>query len=212
MTNPTSAPRIVALGGSTTPLSASERALRFAARAAEDHGASVTYITGRTLMLPIYDTESRERTADTTALVEALRTADGVIIASPGYHGGISGMIKNALDYAEDLRTDERPYLDGRVVGLIGVAHGWQTAVGTLHQLRQVVHSLRGWPAPMGVSVNDAAGLIGQTEDESDAVIVRQLQTMGQQVADMALVLANAGPSFANARELPSEQQRQQGQ
>ena len=95
-------------------------------------------------------------------------------------------MIKNALDYIEDLRTDERPYLDSRVVGVIGVAHGWQTAVGTLHQLRQVVHSLRGWPSPLGVAINDAGGLIGSGEDDSDAAIVRQLQTLGQQVADMA--------------------------
>lgn len=212
MTNATPPARILAIGGSTTPMSASERALRIAAGAATAAGAEVAFVTGRDLMLPIYDTESKERTPATQAFIAAVREADGLIISSPGYHGGISGMIKNALDYIEDLRTDERPYLDSRVVGVIGVAHGWQTAVGTLHQLRQVVHSLRGWPAPMGVSINDAAGLIGQDEDSSDEVIVRQLQTMGQQVADMALVLANAGPSFANARELPSEQQRQQGQ
>ena len=90
------------------------------------------------------------------------------MIASPGYHGSVSGMVKNALDYAEDLRHDERPYLEDRAVGLIAVAHGWQTAVGTLNQLRQVVHALRGWPAPLGVAINDSAGLIG---DDADTTI-----------------------------------------
>jgi len=49
--------RILAIGGSTRPQSSSERALEVAARAAEDAGATVIRITGRDLMLPIYDTE-----------------------------------------------------------------------------------------------------------------------------------------------------------
>ena len=176
-------------------MSASERALRIAGEAAAHAGASVEYVTGRQLMLPIYDTETPDRTPDTVALLDAVRRADGLIIASPGYHGGISGMLKNVLDYIEDLRQDERPYLDGRVVGLIGVAHGWQTAVGTLHQLRQTVHSLRGWPSPLGVAINDAGGLIGKDAADSDETVVRQLQTMGAQVADMAALLSSQRPS-----------------
>jgi len=180
-------PTLLALGGSTTPHSASERALRLAVDATE---FDVTCITGRSLMLPIYDTETRERTPEARAVIEAVRRADGLIIASPGYHGGISGMVKNSLDYLEDLRHDERPYLEGRVVGLIGVAHGWQTAVGTLAQLRDVVHALRGWPTPLGVAINDSAGLIGADAEHSDPRVVDQLQTLGRQVADMAAHLA----------------------
>ena len=173
-------------------MSASERALRIAGEAAAGAGADVEYLTGRALMLPIYDTETSDRTPETAALIDAVRRADGLIIASPGYHGGVSGMLKNVLDYVEDLRKDERPYLDGRAVGLIGVAHGWQTAVGTLHQLRQVVHSLRGWPSPLGVAINDSSGLIRTDASDSDETVVRQLQTMGEQVAEMAALLASA--------------------
>jgi len=179
-------PRILALGGSTTPMAASERALRMAAQAASDAGAHVDFLTGRELILPIYDTETAERSPETREFVEALRRADGIIIASPGYHGSFSGMIKNALDYAEDLRHDDRPYLDDRAVGLISVAHGWQTAVGTLNQLRQVVHALRGWPTPLGVAINDSAGLIGNGAATTDAAVVRQLHAMGEQVVAFA--------------------------
>ena len=186
VTPPSPPLRILAIGGSTTPMAASERALRIAAEAATDAGAEVTFVTGRTLMLPIYDTESKERTPATSELVAAFRASDGVLIASPGYHGSISGMVKNALDYAEDLRYDERPYLEDRAVGLIAVAHGWQTAVGTLNQLRQVVHALRGWPAPLGVAINDSAGLIGEDTAGTDAAIARQLHTLGEQVVSFA--------------------------
>ncbi len=192
MTNATAPVRIIALGGSTKPMAASERALRIAAQAATDAGAEVTFVTGRSLLVPIYDTETTERTPETIAIVEALRSADGVIIASPGYHGSFSGMVKNALDYAEDLRHDDPPYLEDRAVGLIAVAHGWQTAVGTLNQLREVVHALRGWPAPLGVAVNDSAGLIGDDADTTDPAVVRQLRTMGQQVVTFATAMRAA--------------------
>jgi FMN reductase len=167
-------------------MAASERALRIAAQAATLAGAEVRFLTGRELMLPVYDTESSDRTPEVQELVEAFRLADGILISTPGYHGAVSGMIKNALDLVEDLRYDERPYLDGRAVGLIAVAHGWQTAVGTLNQLRQITHALRGWPAPMGVAINDVAGLIGDDAATTDAAVVRQLRTVGEQVVDFA--------------------------
>jgi FMN reductase len=183
----TSRPTVLALGGSTTPMAASERALRIAAAAAEQRGARVEFLTGRDLMVPIYDTETTERNPGQQHLVEALRACDGLLIATPGYHGSISGMIKNALDYCEDLRTDDRPYLHDRAVGCIAVAHGWQTAVGTLHQMRQIVHSLRGWPTPLGCTINDSGGLLGIDAASSDPDVVRQLQTLGEQVAEFAL-------------------------
>jgi FMN reductase len=195
VTNATAPVRILALGGSTTPMAASERALRIAAQAATDAGAEVTFVTGRSLLVPIYDTESAARTPETLAIIDALRRADGVIIASPGYHGSLSGLVKNALDYAEDLRHDARPYLEDRAVGLISVAHGWQTAVGTLNQLREVVHALRGWPAPLGVAVNDSAGLIGDDAATTDPAVVRQLRTMGQQVVTFAAAMRDASSS-----------------
>jgi FMN reductase len=170
-------------------MAASERALRIAADPLIAAGADVRFLASRDLILPIYDTATGDRTAAADAVVEALRHANGVLLASPGYHGTISGMVKNALDYVEDLRHDARPYLDGRAVGIIAVAHGWQTAVGTLDHLRQVVHSLRGWPTPLGVAINDAAGLIGADAASSDPGIVRQLHTMGGQVLSFATAM-----------------------
>ena len=79
-----------------------------------------------------------------------------MIIATPGYHGGMSGLVKNAVDHLEELRTDERPYLDGRAVGVIVSAGGWQAAGAALVSVRSAVHALRGWPTPFGVTVNSA--------------------------------------------------------
>ena len=104
------------------------------------------------------------------ALVDAVRAADGVIIASPGYHGSISGLVKNGLDGLEDLRDDVRPYLDGRAVGLIVAADGAQAAGATLSTLRNIVHALRGWPTPLGVVLTG-----GEADAERLSLMVGQV-------------------------------------
>jgi FMN reductase len=102
----------------------------------------------------MYAPERPDRSSEAMIFVEEIRRADGLIIGSPGYHGGVSGLVKNALDHIEDLCRDERPYLTGRPVGLVATGAGWQGAVVTLTGLRGIVHALRGWPTPLGVPIN----------------------------------------------------------
>lgn len=173
---------ILGLGGSTKPDSCSERALFFAAKSAREEGASVELLTGQDLVLPIYDTEHTERAAAATRLLRAIECADGLIIASPAYHGSVSGMIKNALDYVEDLRNADRAYLDGMPVGCIAAGSGWQAAVSTLSSLRVTVHALRGWPTPLGVAINSTAPTFDVSGNCVDETIGAQLSTMTRQV------------------------------
>jgi FMN reductase len=160
----TSPVRVLCIGGSTRPNSSSEKAVKVSAAAAEAAGAVVDLIVSRDLMFPIYDTETPDRTPEAERFVKAARAADALIIASPGYHGSMSGMLKNVLDYLEDTNKDERVYLDGVPVGCIAVSYGWQATVSTLQSIRTTVHALRGWPSPFGATINatepifDAAG------------------------------------------------------
>jgi FMN reductase len=122
--------------------------------------------------------------------LSAVRRADAVILASPGYHGTLSGMIKNALDYLEDLRADARPYLDGMPVGCVAVAYGWQATTSTLQSLRTTVHALRGWPSPMGAAINASAVVFGPSGEFADDSSLFQLQLVGRQVTEFALLRA----------------------
>ena len=178
--------RVLCLGGSTRPGSSSEKAIRVAAAAAEEAGAEVDLIVSRDLMLPIYDTETSERHPLAVRFVEAVRAADAVLVASPGYHGGMSGMMKNALDYVEDLRSDARVYLDGVPVGCIAVAYGWQATASCLASLRVTVHALRGWPSPMGATINASLPVFGPDGACTDEGVAFQLRTVAQQVVDFA--------------------------
>jgi FMN reductase len=180
-------PLIVGLGGTTRPNSSSERALTVALAAAQDLGARTELIAATELQLPLYTPERSERTSEAVRLVDALAAADGVVIASPGYHGGPSGLIKNALDYVEDLRDGPRIYLDGLPVGCIACAHGWQATATTLASLRAVVHALRGWPTPFGAAINSAQAAVDDDE------VAAQLRLVGHQVVELAALRRLAG-------------------
>lgn len=183
--------RIVGIGGTVNPGSTTEQALRLAAAQAGGEGAEVSIFGGEYLgTLPHYRGAGHE--ADSGAeLVEAVRNAHGLVIAAPGYHGTISGLVKNALDYLEDLAKDERPYLDGRAVGLIATAYGDQATMSTLLTLRSIVHALRGWPTPMGATIRTYHGLFSPDGECLEDRARLQLEMVGRQTFRGAHALAS---------------------
>ncbi|WP_065751274.1 NADPH-dependent FMN reductase [Bradyrhizobium paxllaeri] len=176
-------PLILGIGGTPRRGSSSERALAISLKAAEDKGARTILLSGAELLLPMY-IPGQPPSDQASRLLAALRECQGIIISSPAYHGSISGLIKNALDYAEELRTDARAYLDGMPVGCIACAGGWQAVGQTLAALRTIAHSLRGWPTPFGAMLNTSMALFDVEGNCTDATTRRQLETVGHQVID----------------------------
>jgi FMN reductase len=183
-------PVVLGIGGTTRANSSSERALRFALAAAERAGAETILLAATEIELPMYAPERPERTAATERLVREIARADGLVVSTPGYHGGISGLVKNALDYVEDLRESDPPYLDGRAVGCIVCAAGWQATASTLMSLRAVVHALRGWPTPLGVTINSEEPLFEQDGSVRNTAAATQLEILGGQVVEFARLRA----------------------
>jgi FMN reductase len=179
-------PFIVGLGGTTRVGSTSERAVRVALDHVAALGAETLAIGGADLPQEPYDPGRNERSPRALALVEALRRADGVIVATPAYHGGISGLIKNAIDYTEDMRADARPYFDGRAVGCIVAAEGAQAMGSTLSSLRAIVHALRGWPTPFAATLNTTLKPFGTADQPADPQAVQACELVGRQVLEFA--------------------------
>lgn len=152
------APLVVGIGGSTSETSVTNLLLTGALALAAARGARTAAFTGdRLARFPIFAVgDEAPVVAVAGEMIEAVRAADAVIIATPGYHGGMSGLVKNAIDHLELLRDDDRPYLDGRAVGVIVAASGWQACGTALVSVRSAIHALRGWPTPYGVTVNSA--------------------------------------------------------
>ncbi len=146
---------IVGFGGTFREQSSSERLVRAVLADCETLGASTEMYDGPMLAaLPHFNPESPARSDGQAAFVDAVRKADALVIGTPGYHGGVSGLVKNAIDLLEDTRSDARVYFDGMPVGLIVSAAGWQAGGVTLAALRGIIHAMRGWPTPSGIALN----------------------------------------------------------
>jgi FMN reductase len=148
-------PLIVGLGGTLRAKSRTRSALREALKIAGAHGAAVELLDLRELNLPMYDPEltieqyPAQHHASLRRFIDACRRADAMLWCSPTYHGTLSGVLKNALDHLELLSDDDRPYLQGRVVGLMAVADPL-----TFGAMVNAVYELRAWLAPTWVTID----------------------------------------------------------
>jgi FMN reductase len=177
--------RIVGIGGALRAGSTSEQVLRYALNVAAGLGAETDLIVATELDLPMYS-PGQQQPERALRLLDAVRRADGLIVSSPGYHGGISGLLKNALDYLEELAGEPWPYLHGKAVGCIVASAGWQAGATSLTSLRSTVHALRGWPTPLGAVVNSSAKPFDPQGNLTDEKTRDQLGTVGRQVVEFA--------------------------
>jgi FMN reductase len=179
-------PLIVGIGGSSRATSLTDELLRAALADANAHGARTAAFGGAFLArLPIYAADEEMYGEDAAELTRAVAAADGLIVATPGYHGAMSGLVKNGLDHLEFLRDDLRPYLEGRAVGVIVTAAGWQACGTTLVSMRSAIHALRGWPTPFGLTVNSAEPVFAEGGALLDH-IAGALRLVSRQVVDFA--------------------------
>ena len=111
--------KLVGIAGSLRPGSYSHQALAVAAQRAEALGAEVEILDLRSLHLPFCDGSDEYPTyPDVAKLRQTVKQADGLILATPEYHGSVSGVLKNTLD----LMGFE--HLAGKVTGAISVLGG----------------------------------------------------------------------------------------
>jgi FMN reductase len=183
-----SKPYIVGIGGTGRENSSTERALRASLDHAKRLGCRTALFAAADLDLPMYG--SGLLTDKAQLLVEAVRQCDGLLLATPGYHGSISGMVKNALDYVEELRADERPYLEGRAVGSIVCAYGPQAIGTTIVAVRSIVHALRGWPTPVAAGINSADLGFDAGGRCTNAAVQQQLELVARQVCEFGSMYA----------------------
>ena len=184
-------PLVVGIGGTIGGVSSTERALMIALDSVGREGFRTRMFGGADMArLPLYDPKATSRTEVEREFVDTVRQASALIIASPGYHGSISGVVKNALDLLEETAGDARPYLADMPVGLIATAYGWQATGSTIAALRSIVHALRGWPTPFAAAINTQITKFDDAGGANEPAVLDQLTMVGQQVARFAPLAA----------------------
>jgi NAD(P)H-dependent FMN reductase len=83
--------------------------------------------------------------------IDSCRKSKAMVWASPTYHGTVSGVFKNALDFIEMLSEETPAYLNGKAVGLISINDS-----KTFSAMSNSVHELQAWLAPTHVVLKKA--------------------------------------------------------
>ncbi|MFI6042468.1 NADPH-dependent FMN reductase [Nocardia sp. NPDC051321] len=177
---------VVVLAGSLNPASKAERLARWCIRRSAELGASTRLFRGTDLEFPFYRAGTSECRAAARDYLDELRKADGVLLVSPAYHASPSGLLKNALDYVNELAADAEPYLDGRPIGCVAVAGGDQGAHATLAGLRTISHALRAWPTPLGLALSHDRADADEQGRPTSLRTIAEVDTMLAQVIEMA--------------------------
>ncbi|MEC4113852.1 NADPH-dependent FMN reductase [Myroides pelagicus] len=85
--------------------------------------------------------------------IEAFRSADIMIWLTPLYHGSLTGVMKNAIDWLELTAKDNPAYLTHKVIGFTCWAAGNQAMQG-IQAMDNIAKALRAWSLPYSVPIS----------------------------------------------------------
>jgi len=153
--------RLLGVCGSVRANSYSSRLTDIVLAAAREHGAETRLIELNALDLPTYnpDNESMDH-AGLRAATEAVNWADAFLLASPDYHGSMSGVMKNFLDFYWSEFA-------GKLFGYVCASH--EKGLTVMEHMRTSVRQCYGWSLPYGVSV------YGEKDFDSSGQLVSQV-------------------------------------
>ena len=163
---------ILAIGGSRRPDNNTDKALRIAVEELEAGGAEVEWVrVGELrLLLPGEAGESE----DSGRLQEKVLAADGILIATPEYHGSISSTLKLVIDNLGFPST-----IEGKPVAILGVAMGENGARNALTHLRHILTHIGGRVLPEETSV----GKVHKKFDGEGRCLVPEVEAAIRRVA-----------------------------
>lgn len=170
--------KFVGIAGSLRAGSHSQQAVRLAAQRIEALGGEVEILDIRTLNLPFCDGGSDYPDyPDVAKLRAAVKDADGLILATPEYHGGVSGALKNVLDL---MSFDE---LSNKVVGLISVLGG-QPNSNALNDLRVIMRWVHAFVVPEQVAISQAWKAFSEDGKLLDESLSKRFDQFAQSLVD----------------------------
>ncbi|EWY37536.1 NADPH-dependent FMN reductase [Skermanella stibiiresistens SB22] len=151
--------RVVGISGSLRKASLNSASLR-AARdlAPPDMAIDIFDIAD----IPLYNDDIRTENGypeSVQAFRDALKAADGVLIATPEYNYSIPGVLKNAIDWAS--RPPEQPF-DAKPIAIMGASPGVLGTSRAQYHLRQCFVYLNGFV------MNRPEVMIGQANSKFD--------------------------------------------
>ncbi len=177
--------KILGLGGSLNSSSNTIKALDLALASASEAGAKVERLNFADMDLPFFvprrPLEVYTQAEAIREYLEKVQQADAIIFSAPIYHGTISGLWKNGIDFLELLPREAKVYLDGKPIGLIAVSGGPMAAHNGITALEHTAAALRATVAGR-VAIGAVRRILDGNGLIIDAKVLADLEILGQQL------------------------------
>lgn len=183
-------PTILAFAGSTRTDSYNKKLVKIAAHGAEVAGANVTYLDLRDVPMPLYDGDLEERDGlpqNARTFKDLLLGHQGLLIASPEYNSSMSGVLKNAIDWASRPVEGEAPLacFKGKVCSLMSASPGALGGLRGLIPVRSMLGNIGVIVLPDQVAVSKAHEAFTENGQLKDAKQQASIEALGANVARM---------------------------
>ena len=184
--------KILAFAGSTRSGSYNKQLSHVAADAAREAGAEVTWIDLRDLKLPLYDGDDEEANGlpeGAKTLKRLMIESHGFFISSPEYNSSITGVLKNAIDWASRAETDDEPPLvayDGKIAGLVSASPGALGGLRGLVTLRSILGNIGVFVLPDQVTLPKAGDAFDESGKLKDSRKLQQVKDLAEQLVRVA--------------------------
>lgn len=132
--------------------STSERITNYVKEVLASHAVEVEVYNIAESGIPLFDITLTKTPHAVEVMNHKFREADFHIWLTPLYHGSMTGVMKNCLDWLEPSAKLPNPYLTGKTVGLVCWADGVQAMQG-INAMDAVAKALRAWTAPYSVPI-----------------------------------------------------------
>ncbi|MCA2682464.1 MAG: NAD(P)H-dependent oxidoreductase [Microcystis sp. M038S2] len=170
--------KIVGINGSLRPGSYSAMALEVAISRVQGLGVETEIIDLRKLSLPFCNGgDDYSDYPDVAKMQQTVKSAAGLILATPEYHGSVSGVMKNALD----LMSFEE--LSGKVAGLISVLGG-QSNSNALNDLRIILRWVHAWVIPEQIGLGQAWKVFNEEGEILDEKLSQRFDAFAASLVD----------------------------
>jgi NAD(P)H-dependent FMN reductase len=185
-------PRILAFAGSTRSDSGNKKLARLATSEAEAAGGKVTLIDLRDFPMPLYDgdLEAASGIPEHGRRFKALlKEHQGLLIAAPEYNSSITGVLKNAIDWASRPEPNEPPLVayKQKVALIMSASPGNLGGLRGLVHLRSILGNIEVLVLPEQIAINnsyEAFAEDGSLKDPRRAETVRKMARRLVEVLD----------------------------
>jgi len=156
--------KVLGVGSSMRKGSYSTETLRIALEKASQNGAETKFLSLYDNPLPFYHDRSRGNNSNIDLATEMVKGSEAIVLATPDYHGSMSGSLKNFLDH---FWSD----FAGKTFGYICSSH--EKGLTVMDHMRTAIRQCYGWSLPYGISINSTQDFNSNREITNSRLLMR---------------------------------------